>query len=351
MNGNKEYSEISMDFPDELPDVIESLTPEQIKTEEIQHHQQIQQHQHQHQHQQQHQQQQHQQHQQLQMHQQLQAMQVPMQAPQPRVVKKVMPTESKNISHLTVVTYNMWFDRHDYVNRAQNLVKMVLLGNKYRPDLICLQEVTPEVYKILQVMIASEYFLFELFESQAMPYTNLIAINKSTMDIVDDSLGYFDLPDTQMGRKIMLCYVMIKRTGTKFHIINAHLESFDANWKNRQTQMNAIEQILEAEKVGNFIMGGDFNIHRDDEPSENLIRQQGYNDSWIEMGSPQSLKYTYDPGTNQFAKGNTRNRFDRILYRFKERIVLTKLKLLGVKQPQPSDHYGVLAEYLIKKAK
>ena len=75
------------------------------------------------------------------------------------------------------------------------------------------------------------------------------------------------------------------------------------------------------------------------------------------MGSPQSLKYTYDCENNPYINIKTkfRSRLDRILYRFNNNntndrnlVVITKLKLLGIKEPFPSDHFGVLAEFLIK---
>jgi hypothetical protein len=83
------------------------------------------------------------------------------------------------------------------------------------------------------------------------------------------------------------------------------------------------------------------------------------------MGSPESLKYTYDPQNNEYAKtkaqqqqttpNNTtilknRSRMDRILYKFRDqKIVPTKIKLLGVSKPQPSDHFGLLTEFMLKK--
>jgi len=275
------------------------------------------------------------------------------QLPRFNVVHKAPPKNNRRISPLTVVTYNMWFGETDFVNRVHHLIKVLLTGHKYKPDLVCLQEVTPQSYQILQKGLGNNYYLFEIFGDPPMRYCNLIAINKETMDIVDDTLGYYDLPETQMSRKLMICYVTIKKTGTRFHILNTHLESFDTHWKNRQQQMEFIDQILEEEKVSNFILCGDFNICKDDEPIESHIRLAGYSDAWMEMGSPQSLKHTYNSKTNRYAKGDYKSRLDRILYRFgnNDQVAITKLKLLGIKEPLPSDHYGVLSEFLIKKSK
>ena len=274
-----------------------------------------------------------------------------------RAVHKSVPRDNRQIGHLTVVTYNMWFSEKDFVNRIHHLMRVLLQGHKYLPDLVCFQEVTQAAYQLLQQGIGSQYYLFEIFGDPPVRYTNLIAINKETMELDADSVAYYDLPETQMSRKLMTCQVTIKKTKMTFHVMNTHLESLDTNWKNRQIQLEAIEQILEQEKIENFILCGDFNICHDNEPAENQIKNSKYHDAWIEMGSPQSLKYTYDCENNPYINIKTkfRSRLDRILYRFnnptntdRNLVVITKLKLLGIKEPFPSDHFGVLAEFLIK---
>ena len=230
----------------------------------------------------------------------------------------------------------------------------ILTSQKHSPDLICLQEVTPRSFKLLEQALNHEYFLFEVFGTdEQLPYCNLIAIHRRKLEIIDDSMVAYDFK-SQMGRKLMVVEVKHRQTGISLMVMNTHLESQTENWKYRKIQMEAINRLIkEGKEYQNFILVGDFNICDDREPVETLLRLYNYHDAWNEMGSPQSLTYTYNCLTNPYAKEVTKNskfhsRLDRILYRFSaDRIVVTKMKFLGVKQPI-SDHYGLMAEFMIK---
>ena len=200
--------------------------------------------------------------------------------------------------------------------------------------------------------VAQYYHLFEIFGQPPLPYSNLIAFRRETIELVGNDLTSYDF-DSQMGRKLMVCQVKLKETGTIFHVLNAHLESLSGNWKYRKDQMESIYRLIKGEKINNFILTGDFNICHDHEPIETQIRLYGWSDAWREMGSPQSIKYTYDSLNNPhaFKKGEPKyqSRLDRILYKFKDdQIVITKFKFLGYKEPFISDHYGILSEFMIK---
>lgn len=269
-----------------------------------------------------------------------------------RIQRKAAPGENYGISSLTVISYNIWYHKKDQTTRARNLAK-ILLNQKHEPDLICLQEVTPRSFKILEQILNQGYFLFEVFGSdEQLPYCNIIAIHRKKLEIVNDTMVAYDFK-SQMGRKLMVAEVKHRQTGISLMIMNTHLESQQENWKYRKIQMEAINRLIkEGKEYQNFILVGDFNIHHEREPIETLLRLYNYHDAWDEMGSPQSLKYTYDSQTNPYTQEGQRNklrsRFDRILYRFlNDRIVVTKMKLLGVQKPI-SNHYGLLTEFMIK---
>lgn len=307
-----------------------------------------------------------------------------------RVNRKSVPGKNYGISPLTVVTYNIWGNKHGQATRTVDVVNIILKGNKYVPDIVCLQEVTSKSFAILEKSLSATYHIFDVLErnnndnnsnsntnNQAnnVPYSNVICVNRGTMEVVKDSITAYDF-ESQMGRKLVVCGVKHISTESTFYVLNTHLESFEENWSYRRAQLESILRLIKEEKMRNVILMGDFNITRPTEPTEVQLRlAEGYNDVWNEMGSPESLKYTYDTQTNEYARTKAlqqsqqsssqqqtkmnqsilikgRARMDRILYKFKDqKIVPTKIRLLGVTKPQPpSDHYGLLVEFMIKKA-
>lgn len=282
-----------------------------------------------------------------------------------KVQRKSIPGQNLGITPLTVITYNIWNNRRSQTGRTKELINKLVVGHKYLPDLICLQEVTPKSFAILQKALGDKYDLFTVLGQppDQLPYSNLIGINRQSLEIIDAPTAY-DF-NSQMGRKLIVCQVKHRETKISFYVLNTHLESFEENWSYRRDQMESINGLIKEEKIRNFILVGDFNICRSTEPIETKLRLTEYSDAWVEMGSPQSLKYTYDHQNNRYVKEKmtssqptkqqhpqNRSRLDRILYRFKDnRIVVTKLKMLGVQEPHPSDHFGLLAEFMLKVKK
>ena len=260
---------------------------------------------------------------------------------------------NKDLAKLSVVTYNLWFGEYQLSARTNSLLKS-LVSKKSMPDIIGFQEATPLSYSIIRKKLGQFYYLFDTLGDPPVPYANVMAINKSTLDLDEESLVYYDYPETQMGRKLMMCKVIQKRNQAEIFVMNTHLESLKENGPTRAKQMEFIKEIIKAEKIKNTILMGDLNVYSDIEPVENLIKSIGFSDSFQEMGSPQSLKYTYDPQRNKFAQGKYRFRADRILYIFQTppeselEVVIHNLKLLGITHPY-SDHYGVYARFIIKK--
>ena len=263
-----------------------------------------------------------------------------------RVMRK-SNTLNYNITKLTVVTYNLWFQKYDLVHRTGQVIKTIMQGQKM-PDIIAFQEVTTESYAIIKKRMGADYIMFDTLGEPPAPYGTILALNRENLELDEESLAYYDFPETGMGRKLMTCQVTHKKTQTQFHILNTHLESLVENWKIRKVQMNFILNIIKAEKIKNLLLTGDFNICDEREPIESMIKYSGLKDAWVEMGSPQSIKNTYDHQKNQLVKGKFSARLDRVLYRFPDaEVVVVKFKLLGVKEPT-SDHYGVTTEFLIK---
>lgn len=275
---------------------------------------------------------------------------VPRIATLPSVVKikrKVVGETGKMISPLIVVSYNIWYNSQHIGSRTREVVKIIMDGHKYLPDVVCLQEVTNKSYKILREGLEEWYMLFEILsQDPQLPYSNLIAIRRETIELVEDSLTAYDFK-SQMGRKLMVCSVRHKPTGVMFNLLNIHLESFPENLSYRRDQMESIVQLVKEEKMENFIILGDFNICSADEPI--IPKLKIGKDVWVEIGSPESIRFTVDGSSNEFVNGKEMKlRSDRILYNFQNgQIVPTKMKMLGFQEP-PSNHYGLLVKFMIR---
>jgi len=71
---------------------------------------------------------------------------------------KEIPTILYPKPTLKFITYNVWFEEYDFVERADELSKIL---EKSSPDYICLQEVTSEFVKILtsKSFVMNDYYV------------------------------------------------------------------------------------------------------------------------------------------------------------------------------------------------
>src|SRR3990172_11301757 len=58
---------------------------------------------------------------------------------------------------LTVVSYNIWFDETLRLERTVSLIQTL---HNLNPDVICLQEVIPEIYEVLITLLSDYRFHF-----------------------------------------------------------------------------------------------------------------------------------------------------------------------------------------------
>lgn len=263
------------------------------------------------------------------------------------------PNNVHNPNCLTVLTWNIWFEGHNLKERTVRIIQTI---NTVKPDIVCLQEVTPISYNLIKGRLF-EYQSFEIFIEEGNNYGTCILCKKSTIQVVDPY--YYDYPDTQMGRRLVGCEVKFLHNNMGLHILTTHLES---GWENsivRNLEFNTIKEVIQEMIEGNLIIAGDFNICSVHELIESNIASTNLQDVWIKAGCPTTIKATFNSKMNSNINSSVENndtiyRLDRIYYRKNNNthLELDNLKLIGLNSTSPniisppSDHYGLIATFI-----
>lgn len=119
------------------------------------------------------------------------------------------------------------------------------------------------------------------------------------------------------------------------------LPEFGEKNVNKIYQYQKTDDFLKSQKIENMIFVSDFNVISSDEDSFYL----DWNDAYKDCGSIETEKYSFDYLQNKFALGEYRCRLDRILYRGNLKPI--SFRLIKEGNPTPSDHFGLLSEFLI----
>jgi len=274
--------------------------------------------------------------------------------PQPK--KRSLKThlvDASSIKRFSVLTYNVWL-AEDY--QKERLLKIISMIREKNTDIVCLQELTVEMFKLVDARLGSYYQIFQAFISESDPYGSCIMCKKDTVKIVesDDNPYYYDYTgQTKMSRRVVGCEIeFIKYTAPKIHILTTHLESFPHNDTYRSHQVDILQGVIKPLK--NCIVMGDFSISSPDEEAEKKLNEARLKDCWVEMGCPFKLKHTYNAKKNINVADKLQHRYDRVLYH-STHIKPKLMALIGrdnVSQAvsiPPSNHYGLLVEFEINE--
>jgi endonuclease/exonuclease/phosphatase family metal-dependent hydrolase len=245
------------------------------------------------------------------------------------------------MTELSVLTYNVWFD---YRNKDTRTVEIVQLIQSVSPTIVCLQEVTYDMYTYFETKLGtlgyqSCFKNLKQFQKIANNGYGIVIFSKTPIE----SAGITPFINTKMGRYFAV--VKLKEFGG-LRIISTHLESLPQYMESRQHQ---IHQILEnTQLMQDVIWTMDSNLT--DSGTDCFPVGTNLTDCWITAGSPNEARYTYDAKTNDNILNKFQSRLDRIYYKFKSNWVQTSFQLVGnyniptTKAP-PSDHYGVLVKF------
>ncbi|CAL1397594.1 unnamed protein product [Linum trigynum] len=268
----------------------------------------------------------------------------------------------KLASSLKILSYNVWFREDLELRRRMKAIGDLI--QLHSPDIICLQEVTPEIFEIFQRSTWWKTYRCNL-SSETPSSSAYFCMQLSKLPVKSFSIRPFW--NSIMGRE--LCIAELQIGGNKPLVVaTSHLES-PCPGPPKWDQMFSKERVVQANEAVNFlkenrnvIFAGDMNW--DDKLDGQFPLPSGWIDAWAELKAGDN-GWTYDTKSNQMLTGNRtlQKRLDRVLCCLRDFSVssiemvgkeaipgLSYIKEKKVRQEVkklelpvfPSDHYGLL---------
>lgn len=260
---------------------------------------------------------------------------------------------------LNVVSYNIWFDDTLCIERTSALINKF---NKIKPDVICLQEVKPQIYEIL-INTLSDYRYH--FPKKINKGYGCVTLSKYPITKCLD----YEYPSSKMGRSLLITKINYPYHNTSndgisvetigIVIANTHFESlFKQNELNveKLKQFNISRKILDDlyNTYKNVILCSDTNVMlNEEEKFAEEFENNTWLDSWKLKGSNIN-KYTYDSDNNMYLnikfKGKYKSRIDRILFKTSD-CTLEEFNIIKGDNEciEPSDHFGIYGKFQTNK--
>jgi tyrosyl-DNA phosphodiesterase 2 len=235
---------------------------------------------------------------------------------------------------ISVATWNVWFGPYQFVPRARALLAELA---RHRPDVIALQEVTPELLAI----IAREPWLRDAYQlsDAAIDGYDVVLLSRQPIR----ALSALPLP-TQMGRR-----VLVAELACGLAVATVHLESLRDRAEWRATQLQIIMPWL-VEMHADAVLVGDMNFAPEDELETAALHAE-FVDVWPAL-HPGDPGFTIDSDINAMrlrASGvAAHRRFDRVFLR-SHTWRATSIERLGTSPIDTagtfaSDHFGLLVQ-------
>jgi endonuclease/exonuclease/phosphatase family metal-dependent hydrolase len=280
-------------------------------------------------------------------------------------------------SLLTVMTWNIWFDKKNRAQRTETLLNEIRC---YDPDIVALQEVVLESFEIIVAKMLPNYYIIGTI-SPDIGYDTLIL---SKFPPIEWNRYY--LPKTKMGRNLLLTTL---QTPTKQITVGTfHLESIFNKRDNTAEKLKESQlKYIYAISPMNSILMGDTNLIKDEDPeplpspespkhpnnppiidvyyvhlslplSQRSIftkDEPNATPNMIDLGaesdvhnlgvSPFQKGATYCGHTNKHVKDKSiQSRLDRIYIKIKRNSLKVHFYRLTGTFTQPSDHFGVFTQ-------
>ena len=266
----------------------------------------------------------------------------------------------------------MWFDETVRVAERMQAIGRIIADRN--PHVVCLQEVTPNIMRLL----AADRSWWDRYEvacgEPATPYFTLLLVAKGHLAATGSRQRF---RNSSMGRDLALARVRFR--GKELAVATSHLESYvwyatsqanESYAKVRTAQFREALEVLRTTPSGkNAIFIGDTNW--DEKTDGEMQLPPGFRDAWRVL-HPDDPGFTYDTKRNTMLLRRKRYRFDRAV------VSLTDFELLSVqlvgteklpgvtyqkertKQGQryweekdvlPSDHFGLLLTLKLRPPK
>jgi tyrosyl-DNA phosphodiesterase 2 len=226
-----------------------------------------------------------------------------------------------------------------------------------KPHVVFLQEVVDQSWGPLIVARLGQIYNCHPSPNPSMNYYNAILIVKEGTSITGD-LSMYRFPGSQKGRHLLQLPVQI--LGVELDVMTTHLETKLERKDERIRQLSEVFGMMNALERSNrmSIFGGDLNlrdtevISRDDMPEDAV-------DLWVACGRQREHQYTWDATVNDNLTVRQQPppslRFDRIYLNPDDGALRPKsFELVGKDRLSrcgrfPSDHWGIWAEFQVKK--
>ena len=179
------------------------------------------------------------------------------------------------IGELTMVSYNVWFDKRNQAARAHALFAIL---RESCADIICLQEVTPIFLALLrdQEWVRDSFALSDSIGTTlrgSFAYGVIMLVRRT---IAIDSFVLHSLP-SEMNRAVLVASFPTT-DGQGLKVATVHLESL-GNKSLREAQLAAIFSLLDEDNSGAVLLG-DMNY---DDSTETHSIPPGYKDCWLSV--------------------------------------------------------------------
>ncbi|CAN6457494.1 unnamed protein product [Victoria cruziana] len=268
----------------------------------------------------------------------------------------------QELDTVTILTYNVWF-RED-LELTKRMGALGELIKQHDPHVICLQEVTPDIYELFKKSSWWKTYHCSVSDSLASvrPYF-CMQLSK----LLVKGFQRYPFTNSIMGRELCLADLDVGAE-KQFVVATSHLESpcpAPPKWD----QMYSEERVIQAKEslerlmaFPNVIFCGDMNW--DDKLDGTFPLVEGWTDAWLEL-RPGENGWTYDTKGNQMLSGNRtlQKRLDRCVCNLRD-FQVTSIDMIGkeaipglsyckekkvknavkklVLPVLPSDHYGLL---------
>jgi endonuclease/exonuclease/phosphatase family metal-dependent hydrolase len=161
-------------------------------------------------------------------------------------------------SLLTVMTWNIWFDK---TNRSQRIEILLNEVRSYDPDIVALQEVVPESMEIIIAKMHPTYYIIGVNPNGFPAGYDTLILSKFPPIQWDR----YNLPNTKMGRNLLL--TTLQTPSRQITVGTFHLESvFFPKIKTAEELKESQLKYIYAISPMNSILMGDTNLVINNEP-------------------------------------------------------------------------------------